>query len=239
MSGADSSGYLNAARRLVDGKLVERVGALDKFGLPDEMAPSFIPLGFVFGPGPDQMAPFYPVGFPLHLAAAALLGGWERAPFWIPSIAGAFCILVFYLLAREFSLPPSWSIAGSAILAVWPVFLAEATEPLSDGVATLWSSASLLFALRAGRKPAWACASGAAFGMAVLVRPTNVLLLLPLLFALPLRVGTVGLFFAGGLPFGAVFAWYGRTCYGHFLRTGYGDFLASFAVRYFPSRSRY
>jgi hypothetical protein len=110
---------------------------------------------------------------------------------------------------------------------------------LSDGVATLWSTATLLFALRARRKVVWALAAGAAFGMAVLVRPTNVLLLLPLLFALPLRAGTIGLFFAGGLPFGGIFAWYSHTCYGHFYRTGYGGFLAMFDLGYFPARIRY
>ena len=50
---------------------------------------------------------------------------------------------------------------------------------MSDIVAALWAAAAVLFALRSHRGDAWAAAAGVAFGMAVLVRPTNALLLLP------------------------------------------------------------
>ncbi len=30
-----------------------------------------------------MMSPLYPIGFPLHLALAALIGGWAKAPFLV------------------------------------------------------------------------------------------------------------------------------------------------------------
>ena len=44
------------------------------------------------GPRPGTIAPFYPVGFPAHLAAAALVGGWETGPYLVSPIAAVLCL---------------------------------------------------------------------------------------------------------------------------------------------------
>jgi len=206
VGGSDSSGYLNTARRLVSGTLVSRPRTLDRFALPDTFVESFIPLGFVSGPRPGTMAPYYPSGIPAHLAVAAMLSGWERGPFLVSPLAALGSVLLLYLLARELSLPRAWAGAAAVVFAAWPVLIYQAIQPTSDAVATFWALAAVLCAVRARRRLLWAAASGAAVGIAVLVRPTSALLVLPLAFALPLSIKAISLFLGGGIPFAASLA---------------------------------
>src|SRR5262249_11401700 len=81
VGGSDSSAYANTARRMKAGVLVSRPRSLDRLGLPDEWAQNFIPLGFMNGPRPGTMTPFYPPGFPAHLLAAASITGWATGPY--------------------------------------------------------------------------------------------------------------------------------------------------------------
>jgi hypothetical protein len=238
VGGADSSGYANTARRLAAGTLVERPRTLERLGLSDDLAPLFIPLGFVAGPTPGTMAPLYPVGFPAHVAVAAALAGWERGPFWISPAAAVLCLLLLYGLARELSLSRVASAAGAAMLAAWPTFLFQALQPMSDVVATLWCLAAILFALRARRRRVWAVAAGAAFGIAVLVRPTSVLLALPLAFAMPASPPALLLFVSGGVPFAGLLAAFNLRCYGRALGTGWEKegLLQAIAFSNFPPR---
>ncbi|MGE5277405.1 MAG: ArnT family glycosyltransferase [Acidobacteriota bacterium] len=221
VGGSDSSGYANAARRLLAGTLVSRPRGLDRLGLPDGLAPLFIPLGFVPGPRPGTMAPFYPVGFPAHFAAAGLLGGWERGPYWIGPIAAPGCLLLLYSVGRELELSPFWSVATAVILAALPIFVFQAIQPMSDVVSTFWCLAAILAALRSRRAAGWATLAGAAFGVAVLVRPADVLLAIPLLFAMSIRVGTLARAVLGVLPMAGFAAAYDAQCYGGLFRTGY------------------
>ena len=60
---------------------------------------------------------------------------------------------------------------------------------MCDVVATLWATAAIFFARPGAPAPAWALACGAAFGLAVLVRPTNLLARrCRSLFAIPLTL---------------------------------------------------
>ena len=143
-----------------------------------------------------------------------------------------------YALGRELGLSVAHALCGSAILGAWNVFLFHAVEPLSDVTAALWATASVVAALRARRRRGWALIAGAAFGMAVLVRPTNGLLLFALAFALPWRVPDLLLFVAGGAPFAAFYGMWNRAAFGSPLRSGYthvfGDLfaLSNFAERF-------
>ncbi len=241
VGGSDSSGYLNTARRLVSGTLVSRPRTLVRFGLPDELLQIFIPLGFVEGPRPGTMAPYYPSGFPAHMAAAALLLGWERGPFLVSPFATLFSLPLFYLLARELSLTRAWAAAATAVFAAWPVLIGQAIQPMSDATATFWGLAAVLCAVKARRRTAWALVAGSALGIAILVRPTNILLAIPLAFALPMALRALGLFLTGGIPVAAALAFYDLHCYGNPLQTGYGKtgLLGPFALRNFPPRFRH
>ena len=109
---------------------------------------------------------------------------------------------------------------------------------MSDVVATMWSLAAILFALRSRRREGWAAAAGAALGMAVLVRPPAALLLVPLLFAIRLRLRTVLWLLLGGAPFAAVFLGWNQVAFGNPFRTGYSE-LGGFSMSYFPERFRH
>jgi hypothetical protein len=221
VGGSDSSGYLNAAQRMVAGKLVDRPRTLDRLTFSDAFTPIFIPLGFALGPKPGTMVPFYPCGYPGHMVLAAVLFGWARGPYLVSPICALGSLWLFYLLARELALSRSWAAVGTAIFGAWPIFLFQAIQPMSDTVATFWSLAAVLTGLKARGNRTWALATGAAFGIAVLVRPTSVLLAVPLAAALPLSAPALALFVLGGTPFAAGFAAYNLHCYGGVVLTGY------------------
>ncbi|HSP93031.1 MAG TPA: hypothetical protein VLU06_00675, partial [Thermoanaerobaculia bacterium] len=115
VGGSDSSGYVNTAWRLMAGTLVSTPRTLQRYALPDDLLQIFIPLGFVQGPRPGTMAPYYPSGFPAHMAAAALLLGWHRGPFLVAPLSALLSVLLFYLLARELSLCRTWAAAAAAV----------------------------------------------------------------------------------------------------------------------------
>jgi hypothetical protein len=236
--GSDSSGYANTARLILTGRVVEPVEALKHLELPPGFVRLFIPLGFEPGPRPGTMVPFYPPGFPFHVAFAALVGGWNYGPFVVSPLAALASVFLVYLLGRELGLSRLFSTAGAAVFALCPVFVFQAEQPMSDVVATMWSLAAILFALRSRRREIWAAAAGAAFGLAVLVRPADALLAVPLAFAIRLRPRALLWFLLGGAPFAAAFLGWNRLAFGHPFRTGYSD-LGGFSLSYFPERFRH
>lgn len=236
--GADSSGYVNAARLLASGRSTEPIRGLARLGLPPEDAPLFIPLGYGPGPRPGTMSPSYPPGLPLHMAAAAAVGGWSRAPFLVSPLSGLVCLVLFFFLGRELDLPRGLALAGSVLLGFTPVFVFMEVAAMSDVPATAWALAAVLAAFRARRRLPWSAVAGAAFAVGVLVRPMNALLLPAMLFALPLRPKSWGLFVLGGSPFAAFLLLYNAAAFGSPLRTGYGGLLAgALAWGNFPDRA--
>jgi hypothetical protein len=76
--------------------------------------------------------------------------------------------------------------------------------------------------------------------MGVLVRPTNVVLLVPLLIALPNWRKAWVSFAAAGLPFAVFFLAYNRSAFGSASTSGYGAILAGgMAWANFPERARH
>jgi 4-amino-4-deoxy-L-arabinose transferase-like glycosyltransferase len=237
VGGSDSSGFANAARLILAGRVVEPVEALKHLGLPPDFVRLFIPLAFEPGPRPGTMVPFYPPGFPLHVAFAGLVGGWNYGPFVVSPLAALASVFLIYLVGRELGLSRLFATAGAAVLALCPVFVFMAEQPMGDIAATMWSLAAVLFALRSRRREAWAAAAGAAFGIAVMVRPTNALLLFPIAFAIRLRPRTLLWFLLGGAPFAAVLLVWNQLAFGSPFRIGYsslgeGFSLSNFAVRF-------
>ena len=242
VGGSDSSGYMNMARLLSQGSATTRIRGLDRLGLGPEFAETFIPLGFSPGPRPATMSGSYPPGLPLHMALAGVVGGWRRAPFFVSPIAALACLGLMYLLGRELGLSPALALAGSAFLGFAPMFVFQAVQPMSDVVATAWALMAVLAAYRSRARTSalWAAVAGAAFGMGVLVRPTNALVVLPLLLALPTRGKTWLAFPAGGAPFAAFQLAYGAAAFGSPWTTGYRSLLSEgMAASNFPARARH
>ena len=242
VGGSDSSGYMNAARLLSEGRVATRIRGLERLGLGPEFGETFIPLGFTPGPRAGTMSSSYPPGLPLHMALAGLLGGWSRVPFLVSPIAALACLVLIYLLGRELGLSPALSVAGSALLGFAPTFVFQAVQPMSDALATAWALAAVLAAYRSRSRgsAAWAAVAGAAFAMGVLIRPMNVLVAVPLLFAMPARLRTWLAFGAAGAPFAAFQLAYGAAAFGSPWKTGYGGLLSEgMALSNFPARARH
>lgn len=230
--GADSSGYLNSAALLRDGRF-----AVPARTLPDHTATAFghkalMPLGFVMQPGTDRLVPSYPLGLPLHLAAFSVLGGLDWAVIPLNLCSALAAAVLMYLLARRLELSRLSALAGVAVLLLCPLFLFSALQPMSDLLSLAWALDALYAALRAREKSGWAGLCGLAVAMAVLIRPTNLLLALPVILALDTRWRCYLWAGLGGLPGALLLAIYNREIYGAPFATGYGQVWAVFSPDY-------
>jgi hypothetical protein len=232
--GADSSGYLNSARLLAHGHLQWKQRIPAEFGPPSALNRAhFTPHGFFPLTDPVVLPPTYPPGLPLHFALGGKLLGWDVGPRLIEVGAALAAVWLMWLLARELGLNHWLAAAGAVALGACPVFLFASIQPLSDTLATAWCAAAVLAALRARRAHRWAFACGLAFAIAVLVRPTNVVLAPALLVLLGFAWRRLALFAAAGLPGALWLGYYNNTLYGSALKSGYGDWRLSFATSYF------
>lgn len=229
--GADSSGYANLARMLDEGEVTRALPVSCRSCGPA----SLTPLGFV--PLPDhRIASFYPIGLPLHLLVAARIGGWTRAPFFVSPLAGLFTVLLTFWLGRRLHSEVA-GLVGAMAMGFCAVFVFQALQPMSDVLAAMWSVAAVSAAVEGRERPGWNYAAGLCFGIAVLVRPTSALMIVPLAFALG-DVKAAVRFAAGGLPAAFVLGAYNLTAFGSLLGTGYeaGGATREFALGYFPAR---
>ncbi|MCA1581911.1 MAG: glycosyltransferase family 39 protein [Acidobacteria bacterium] len=229
VGGSDSSGYYNEARGIATGRIVEPVEPLARLRLPLDDSRYFIPLGYSGGPVPGTMAPSYPVGLPIHLAASASIFGWASGPFFVSPLAAVVSLVLIYLVGRELGLSRAAGLACASMFACVPILVFQALQPMSDVVATAWALAAVFLALRARRTGAWAAGAGLAFGAAVLVRPSSAVLILPLIFAMPPSRRAWSLFLLGGAPCAAVLFAFNRAVYGGMFRSGYDESGASTA----------
>ena len=240
--GADSSGYANLARLLDRGETTR--------ALP---APGHPPLGFVPLPG-ARMASYYPIGLPIHMALFARIGGWSHAPYLVNPLAGVLLVLLTFWLGRRMHSELAGVIAA-LLMGFCAVFVFQALQPMSDVLAATWSAAAIVAAVESRERPRYALLAGFCFGVAVLVRPTSVLMIAPLLCAGWLTAGRAGepttgrlsaaaravpLFVLGGIPTALILAWYNLDAFGSLLASGYdaaGGAARDFAPAYFASRA--
>src|SRR5262245_691441 len=167
VGGADSAGYANTARQILERRIVVPVDGPRELGLGADWDPVFRPLAEAEGPEPGTMVPFYPPGFPLHIALAVAALGWKLGPFVVSPLLGIASLVLTYLLGRELGLARGFSLLGAVMLAGCTIFITGAVQPMSDVATLCWSTAAILCALRArSRGGAWALLSGAAFGVA-------------------------------------------------------------------------
>jgi len=228
--GADTSGYLASARLLLQGEVSEparAVPALPSGGLTTwERAP----LGYRPVPGENRIAPVYPVGFPLHIAAAATITGIDSAVVLVNLLAWIGLVLVLCRLGRELELPDGWTAAAVVLFGLYPVTVLHYSRVMSDGLATTWSAATVLFALKAHRHLRHAMLAGVALGVAVLVRPTSLLLIPAVLVAERWRWRSLAATVAVGAPLALALGCYNWATYRTVLTTGYGDVSREFAL---------
>ena len=238
-AGADSGGYLNSARLLAQGKLATPLRALDEYQPVNSWAHT--PLGFLEVTSEKMLKPAYPVGLPLHDAAAGLIAGWFWGPLFVGVGAALAAVALVYCCLRELRVSPTLAAAGAAALAVSPLLLFTSFTPLSDTLATAWCAFAFLAALKSARGGSWgwAVACGAAFSVAVLVRPTNFILLPVLVLVLRPWAGWLWAG-VGAVPGAIVNGLYNHAMYGGAFKSGYGPIFEIFKAEHFgPSLANY
>ena len=219
-AGSDSSGYLNEARMMRRGEVARPIRSLVQLRIGSSWADAFMPLGFVpWFKDRRLLVPTYPAGLPAHFAIAG-----DSGSFLIPPLAGILSVILMFVLGRQLGLTEPQSVAGAAVLGATAVFLMFAEEPMSDGVATMWTLATMVLALASVRRRGlFAAAAGIAFAISVCVRPTNLLMAIPLVVAMRYRLRAISIAAAAALPIGVALMLWNHTLYGSYFSTGYGS----------------
>jgi 4-amino-4-deoxy-L-arabinose transferase-like glycosyltransferase len=228
--GSDSSGYMNQARLFSTGSMQLPVRAIDG-APPHSGAPYlYVPLGFAPVPGdPSTMGPTYPTGLSLVIWLLAGLVGWRIAPDLTIVLHTVGGVLLVYALARALTLSRFSAFLSAAVVGLSPLYIFMGVQPMSDVPALVWVTVAILTAERSRRKGwAWAAAAGGAFALAVLMRPTNLIVLGAVAVALGLSWRRWLVFGLAGLPGAAFQLWYSNSAYGKWFLTGYGDVRSLF-----------
>ncbi len=234
--GADASGYMNYARLLSDGALTDelRVPAGDGFeGISKSL---FQPLGFSYRSESDSLSPVYPMGLPLLLSIGAVHES-EFVVRLVYAVVAFLACLGLWKLAAEMGLRTPWGFYGVAVFATSPLLLWSSLILMSDALAVCQAIWVLFLALRACSSRSAAILCGVLIGWAVLTRPSNVLLFVPVIVALLWgRAGGKTWLWGvlGGLPALGIFLWSNWILYGDPLESGYGNLWSLFAWGYGP-----
>ena len=236
--GSDSSGYLNHAQLLAKG--VSHVPPRVIPGLPPGALPSYayVPLGFRPDAVSGDLVPTYSPGLSLFVVAAQAFVGWYYAGDVVLVIHCFLGIAVMYALCRAFSLAPTWSLIGTLILATSPVYLFMSLQAMSDVPSLVWEAIAVLAAWKARERASWAWLAGAAVAVSVLLRPTNIMIMLPVAICLGLSPRRWLYLCLAGVP-GAVFTViHNKALYGGAFTTGYGAIWTAFSPEYVPDTLR-
>jgi hypothetical protein len=228
---SDSSGYMNDARLLNarDFHPIQRTIA----GIPAEKLPfmGYIPLGFL-PMNNGRMYPTYAMGLPFALLLGSKIFGWVAGPnivMWLHAMAS---IIAMYFLCREFKLSQEVSFLGALFLGSSSLFLFMSLQAMSDTPATLWAILTVLGCLKSERRAGWAILAGFCYVYGILVRPTNILLIVPIIFLLPWTLKKAVLFCIGATPGSVCAIILNHLLYGKAVVTGYGDSSQLFGLRY-------
>lgn len=218
--GSDSSGYMNSARLLTRANFTEPIHLVPELG---ETPFSYCaPLGYVPQGTSGRMAPTYPVGLPVLLAASTMVAGWHWGPVLLFVVSSLLTIACCYAASRELGVARSWSAVAAASLACSPLLIWSSEQVLSDAQATTWCLVAFYAALRGQRSLVWAGCCGVAFVVAVTIRPTDFFLLPALALVLWNWKNLVSAV-VGGLPLAAGYGWYNQFLWGQPWTTGYGS----------------
>ena len=224
-AGPDAVGYCTEARLIAGGRLRMFVTPMRDLGIDQSFIDLFGNTGMIPSRRrPMTLVPSYPAGVPLHQALLATVGGWTYAAYLVSPLAAIGSFLLLFGIARELKIERLYAAGAGAIWLAVPVLIGHAVQPVSDVPAAFYALLTMWLALRG--RPA---AAGAAMGIGVWIRPTNLLIVVPLLIALRRRQWKLAA--AGALPFGIALAIWNKQLYGSPFRTGYGSFFDVIAVR--------
>jgi hypothetical protein len=224
----DSGGYLLSAKTLLDGQLT----AIPRLLFPDETdITPYLPTTF-HARADGRMSPEYPVGFPLEVWAVGQFLPLERAVSTLILLQLVLGVVFTLALARAMGLPDGWAWLAAAIVGLSPVYLFQGLQPQSDGPALVWVTAAVTWAWTSRQTPWHAVLAGLATALAVLIRPSNVLCLIPVVLCLAGSWRRLVTWALAGMPAAVWLMWYQHHVYGSWHQTGYGDVLSGFGGRF-------
>ena len=227
--GSDSFGYVSQAHLLARGELTEPIPMRGDFTWRDAEL-SLIPLAYRPAADRSRMAPIYPPGLPLMMAALLPFG--DRALFALVPLFGAAVLYVIALAGRRLGDPLAGGLAA-ACTAVSATFLLMHFSPMSDvPVTALWLGALTVAASPRAAAPALA---GVLAGLAVLTRPNLApLAVVIVLLATAIHRRWQAAVVASTPVAGCVAAllWVQGRRYGDALASGYGPANEMFALAY-------
>jgi len=221
VNSSDAYAYGSLAKNLSQLKVTEPVKELAEFNLSQDYIGLFLPLAHFPGHEPGTMSNVVSIGLPLQMVAMASIFGWDIGPFLIGPLSATLSILLIYLIGLEFGLSRKLSAAGGVLLGIFPITVQHGLILMSDVPAMLWSMVTVFAALRSRKNPHWAIAAGFAFGVSILIRPPNALLLFPVFFALPISIKSLMRFGLGGIPTAVLFFSYNWAAFGSPFEVGY------------------
>ncbi|MBU6140865.1 MAG: glycosyltransferase family 39 protein [Proteobacteria bacterium] len=231
-AGSDSSGYLNAAKLIASGKLHEKQRFIEGIAESEISQNAYLPLGFVAS-SREEIVPTYPLGLPILIALTSFLVGFSAAPHVVICLHSLASLILIYRLARILNLEKFWSALAAILLAINPLFFNYSLQLMSDMPSLFWCGLAVFSSLKSKEKASWAIVAGASVGMAVMIRPVNILIAFPLLIIFGKNWRNLIYCGFGGLPFAAALLILNRNLYGHFFTTGYGDLSELFGTQFF------
>jgi hypothetical protein len=213
--GLDSYGYVSAASLVAEGRLIEPQPLARLLPFP-EASRAATPLAYVVAPDGESRAPRFPLGLPLVMAVFKVFG--PEGPFFAPLTMAVLTLLVVFLLARQAESPRA-GLFAAAIVAVDPVFVDLAIQPMSDVPAACWLLIAVWLRVVESR---WPVLAGVAAGMAFLTRPALITAVVAL-FGLTARRSRDTWWFGATLAMALlVQAVLNVTLYGGVWSSGYG-----------------
>lgn len=185
IGGADSYGYVSAARLLAGGRLIDTAPIADWLSSANRLALTS-PLGWATAAGGGGISPTYPLGLPALMAIFTTIAG-SNAVYYVSPAMSVLTLWLVFRLARRWG-DEQMALLATALVAWNPVFLTYAKQPMSDAAATAWLMLAVYLAVddphvtptNAIRRSALA---GVAAGAAFLTRPALIaaVALIPLL----------------------------------------------------------
>lgn len=229
----DSGGYLNSAKLLAQGQVTAAPRMIWGPAAGETDITPYLP-GTFRATGDGRMAPEYPVGFPLEIAAVAQVVGLDWAVPAVILLQLGLGVVFTRQMARAFGLRDGWDWLAAGIVGLSSVYLFQALQPQSDGPALVWVTAAVYFAWTSREKPWRAVLAGLATALAVMIRPSNILCVIPVLTCLAGAWRQLVWWALAGVPAALWQMWYNHALYGNWLSTGYGDVSSGFALHFAP-----
>lgn len=233
IGGSDSYGYVSASQMLRDGRLSQPVPITEWLTMPNRLTLAS-PLGWAPAADGSGIVPTFPLGLPIVMAAFDAIAGPGAAFLVSPALALLALAVVFQLTREWCDDHTAW--VATAVVAVNPVFVAYAKQPMSDVPATAWMIAATALALRASA--ATALLAGAAAGAALVTRPVLVIAaaMVPLIAFRGSAPWPRALLASAGVGSGvALQLALQATLFGHPLASGYGTPGKLFSLSFLPT----